>query len=67
VTAPDGGDVNDPETQRGIEEGTISNPGGPPLGQQRFREQMINPDTGEAFTGDTESGSDAGGDGSDPQ
>jgi len=51
------------ETLKGIEDGTISNPSGAPLGQERFRQQMEGKD-GQTFTGDTEAGQDAGGDGS---
>jgi len=59
----DSSDLDSPETLKGIEDGTISNPVGAPLGQERFRQQMEG-EKGQTFTGDTESGQDAGGDGS---
>ena len=59
----DSSDLDAAEMLKGIEDGTISNPSGAPLGQERFRQQMEGED-GQTFTGDSEAGEDAGGAGS---
>lgn len=56
----DSSDIDSADTLKGIEDGTISNPVGAPLGQERFRQQMEGED-GQTFTGDSEAGQDAGG------
>ena len=55
----DSSDLDAAETLKGIEDGTISNPSGAPLGQERFRQKMEGED-GQTFTGDTEAGEDGG-------